>query len=142
MGAFLIQRAESGHEILAVGLYHSAVGAQNLEPWLDLSSQGSVEMTLVATPRPRPMPAPPNTHGAAMGYSDAAPYGAGGGIYQRGFLTPEGLHGAVGAQNLEPWLDLSSQGSVEMTFPPTPTALTWANRLFFGLIAPNGGIIC
>ena len=77
---------------------HGAVGAQNLEPWLDLSSQGSVEMTLVATPRPRPMTipsnthghvgppppnslyppdTPPNTHGAAMGYSDAAPYGAG-----------------------------------------------------------------
>ena len=92
MGAFLIQRAESGHEILAVGLYHSAVGAQNLEPWLDLWSQGSVEMTWVVTPRPRPMTIPPNTHGAAMGYSDAAPYGAGGGIYQRGFLTPEGSH--------------------------------------------------
>ena len=119
MGAFLIQRAESGHEILAVGLYHSAVGAQNLEPWLDLSSQGSVEMTWVVTPRPRPMTIPPNTHGAAMGYSDAAPYGAGGGIYLRGFLTPEGLHGAVGAQNLEPWLDLSSQGSVEMTLVVT-----------------------
>jgi hypothetical protein len=59
---------------------------------------------------------PPNTHGAAMGYSDAAPYGAGWVFHQRGFFTP-GACGAVGAQNFEPWLDLSSQGSVEMTIP-------------------------
>ena len=76
MGAFLIQRAESGHEILAVGLYHSAVGAQNLEPWLDLSSQGSVEMTLVVTPRPRPMTIPLQHPRRCHGYSGAAPYGA------------------------------------------------------------------
>ena len=34
------------------------------------------------------MPTSPNTHGVAMGYSDAAPPELAGGIYQRGFLPP------------------------------------------------------
>ena len=84
-----------------------------------------------------------------MGYSDAAPYGAGRVFTNADLLTPQGLHGAVGAQNLEPWSDLSSQGSVEMTLvvtsrprqmptPPIPTAQPWAHECWTAGAAQKG----
>ena len=46
------------------------------------------------------------THGPAMGYSDAAPYGAiADALSTRIVMPPEGSPCSVGAQNLEPWLD-------------------------------------
>jgi len=45
-----------------------------------------------AGPTPPNSPSPTNTHGAAMGYSDAAPYGAGREFTNADLLTPEGSH--------------------------------------------------
>ncbi len=69
-----------------------------------------------------------------MGLHNLAPGNAGGDC-QCESRTLGGL-GTVGVQDLEPWLDLSSQGSVEMTSvlrwlamttpAKEPTALPWA----------------